>query len=173
MKYFFDIDGVLRNLHITMGIPYSPEWYDPVFIEAFARMVDENPEKLFKNAAKFSDMCDAVTRLINTGNEVIFLTGSPSRYKDYTQAFIRAAIPNHLEHVIIHVDSMEDKLDYLKMNPEFVLVDDYPFYYKSEKFKEVSHQIYIVPRKWNLQEAHNYHGLAVLDGADNLVFKTE
>ena len=156
MILFCDIDGTIRDLHTTMVIPYSNTWFDPVFIEKFEVMKKENPELLFGKSFCFEDMLNCVLDL-KENVQVIFLTGSPVHHEKHTRRWLDMQGFAGID--LIHVGSMEEKIQYLLDNEGSVLIDDYPYFWKDKRFmtNEIYRRIWLIERKWNVHHMGRYY----------------
>jgi hypothetical protein len=165
-KLFMDIDGVCRDLHGAMDIEYSTEWFDPVFIEKYEEMKKTDPVKLFQDAPAFKETCKNISYLIRIGVDIKFLTGSPVENNHDTFMFLVNNLPAFAFDKIIHVNSMEEKLQYLINNPDHMLYDDYPHFNDDPRFDQVKDRIVLCVRPWNqnfIKEYvhYAYHGITL------------
>ncbi len=137
-KYYYDVDGVVRDLVSTVGLQDCDSW--ECMKQKHFVYIKQNPIDCIVNAPPHQDVVDFINRRETKPH---FLTGNRSAEK-YNRLFLDRFFDDY---DLTFSNGMEDKLSYLGENDR--LFDDYPFFSDTSK-------IILVPRKWNFKTMKNY-----------------
>lgn len=153
-NYFFDVDGVVRKF--TESVMRSKAM-DNLSMDKWIKLpnglwedLDKNTKKYLYDCDTFQDIVDFVKKLMVNGNgNIIFLTNQMGvKKREYwTLKFLKKHFGNDIN--VIFVSNFQEKIQLLKDNPKYSLVDDYPFFYEKKDFNDVKNQIIMVRRPWN------------------------
>lgn len=133
---YFDIDGVIRNLHSVFKKDFK-KWED--FTEIHYGQIERDPQRFFQDAPHFEEM----RKLISNIDVKVFLTSSPEKYEIYTRKFILNLFKDAK---VIFSGDQTSKLSYL--GPDDFLVDDYPYYNDP--------RVILVEREYNKDYRENF-----------------
>ena len=129
----FDLDGVLRHLHITV-FGKDAETYSHV---------DENGNNIFYHIEKDLSILESAIateyyEVVKDLPVVYILTSQPPHWRIHTTNWIADHFPNGNAYVC-YVDNPDEKLTLLEKYPNAILVEDYPKYNDYSKIALVTH----------------------------------
>jgi hypothetical protein len=133
--FYWDIDGVLRELdQLTLGktLPY---WDYKQNGKSFVQLVDENIE-ICELASPYQDYLDILNSCFTKVN---ILTHQPNNWKPYTEKWLNHYIK--IPYNLYYVNNIKEKEKFLRW-PNDYLIDDYPLFSNYEN-------ILLINREWN------------------------
>ena len=143
-KYYFDVDGVIRDFCKGLGVNNIKTWKLPK--ESWDKMKN-NPKKYLYDCPSFPKIIKDIKRI--GLDKVTFLTnqcGKPDR-EYWTKMFLNRIFFLNIN--IIFTKNFEEKVDLLKKNKDMILIDDYPYFFEKEGFEEIKDRLYLVKRSYN------------------------
>jgi len=160
-KYFVDLDGVVRNFHKTMrrfpGLENCYKWRERL-PDDFWLDIQLNPKKYMYDAEPYQEVVDYIKNVIGIEN-VVFL--SNQCYIEQREFWSVKFIEKHFGPgcLCLFVGNFQEKLNIMKNNPSYHLIEDYPFFWEKEGFNKINHRIHIIPRPWNEDYLHKYKNI--------------
>ena len=165
MKYFIDIDGVIRNFTDSIrrypGLENLPcdKWQR--LPNDLWRDMDRNPKFYLYDCEHYQKMVDFINIILRLEN-CVFLTNQcriPQR-EYWTVKFIEKIFGKR--QLVLFTGNFQEKVDILKYNESFKLFDDYPFFHEKEGFEEIADRIVLVDQPWNKNDQHKYENILSL-----------
>jgi hypothetical protein len=135
MKLYWDLDGVLRNLHSSIT-GWDPQYWDhplPNGQNIFEYFRDNPHHLVYAEPTEYYKIVP---------KDITIITCQPEEWRPYTSKWITVYFPQAL---VIYVDKSEQKLEYLKEGD--LLIEDYPLF---DNYK----QVVLISRAYN-KEVNN------------------
>lgn len=170
MRYFIDVDGVVRNLELYKKSRkfVSEEEAERVrtvwskLPNELWRDMDRNPKEYLYDVPAYQNMITYIKCELGLEN-CVFLTNQCRirPREEWTVKFIEKHFGKG--NLIIFVGNFQEKINILKDNDSFKLFDDYPLFFEKDDFEEVRNRICLVEREWNKVHQHHYKQILKLD----------
>ena len=170
MRYFIDIDGVVRNLELYKKSRkfVSEEEAERIrtvwskLPNELWRDMDKHPKEYLYDVPVYEEMVEYVKNVLGIDN-CVFLTNQCRirQREEWTVKFIEKHFGKG--NLIVFVGNFQEKINILKDNDSFKLFDDYPLFWEKDDFNEVRDRICLVNREWNKAHQHHYKQILKLD----------
>jgi hypothetical protein len=160
MKYYIDVDGVIRRWVRAIGLEKEHTSWIVIPDDIWIKM-DADPKKYLYDCDCYEDIVNFVKELM-IDNDVTFLTnqkGIEGR-EFWTKKFVQKVFGDDIN--IIFTTNFQEKVDVLLKDKNSMLIDDYPDFHLKEGFEDVKDQIILVRRIWN-QDFIKHYSFALYD----------
>jgi len=166
MRYFIDIDGVIRNFaksirrHESMENLTMDKWQ--LLPSDLWKDIDKRPEFYLYECEFYNNMIKYIDSELGLENCVFLTNQCGIKEREYwTAKFIEKVFGKG--QLVLFTRNFQEKVDILNNNSEFILYDDFPNFYEKEGFEEIKDRIILVDRPWNRQFQDKYNNILILD----------